>query len=227
MDNRLSPTHIERGGEELGLPPTTRNSGTKTLNIEYNPFEKQIVTVYGPYLRGFRKEGDERRQVVIHFKDGSRTSMSYSRWLMTQSLHRTLGSDEHVDHINEDKLDDRIENLQILTPSENSIKSGTGRPSQQKGIEKGWRHGTFYSWMKKKCECEECETAKRSFHDQRNKKRRLTGGTRGTYGLEVPHGSKRMYSRGCKCDDCRKANSLYEASRLRGEPKSSTERIVD
>ena len=37
---------------------------------------------------------------------------------------------------------------------------------------KGFTHGTVYGWMKKKCNCELCNQAKRIWNDERNKRRR-------------------------------------------------------
>jgi 5-methylcytosine-specific restriction endonuclease McrA len=36
----------------------------------------------------------------------------------------------------------------------------------------GFQHGTIYAWMKKKCKCEVCESAKRAWYDERNARRR-------------------------------------------------------
>lgn len=50
-------------------------------------------------------------------------STSYARYLMSITLGRELDRyKEHVDHINDDKTDDRIENLQILTVGQNNRK---------------------------------------------------------------------------------------------------------
>lgn len=51
-----------------------------------------------------------------------RSSMSYARYLMSTHLGRELDITEHVDHINNIKDDDRIDNLQILSHKGNSIK---------------------------------------------------------------------------------------------------------
>lgn len=51
-----------------------------------------------------------------------RTTTAYARYLMSTMLGRFLGETEHVDHINNDRSDDSISNLQILTFKENSDK---------------------------------------------------------------------------------------------------------
>lgn len=76
------------------------------------------MKVYGPYERN----DTGRRQVVIQYDDGRITSKSYARYLMEQHLGRELFPDEHVDHIDDDRTNDTIENLQILSPEENAKK---------------------------------------------------------------------------------------------------------
>jgi len=51
-----------------------------------------------------------------------RTTVSYARYLMSVELGRCLLSEEHVDHIDDDRLNDTIDNLQILSPAENTRK---------------------------------------------------------------------------------------------------------
>ena len=126
--------------------------------------------ILGPYI--YPSGPNEGRRYVITVDGGKRKQMLYSRWLMQEHLGRELLPDEHVDHIDEDKTNDRLDNLQILSPAANSRKSATGRPSPLKGVEKGWTHGTIYGWMRKKCKCAECTDAKRAWHDARNARRR-------------------------------------------------------
>jgi hypothetical protein len=78
--------------------------------------------VYGPI---YHKRID---RYMIHLVSSERrTSMTYARYLMCIKEGRWLNMDEHVDHINDDRLDDRIENLQILSQLENNRKSAKGR----------------------------------------------------------------------------------------------------
>jgi hypothetical protein len=65
---------------------------------------------------------EPRNLVVLVKNDNSRTSMSYARYLMCCKLERFLLKNEHVDHIDNNPLNDVIDNLQILTPKENNKK---------------------------------------------------------------------------------------------------------
>lgn len=79
---------------------------------------------------GYLVTNKEPRRNVILFnkdKDKDRTTISYARYLMSVHLGRELSKDEHVDHINNDRTDDRLENLQILTLAENNAKEARRR----------------------------------------------------------------------------------------------------
>jgi hypothetical protein len=74
--------------------------------------------IHGPYF----DKGIDR--MIVNVQRGStRGNMTYARFLMQEHLGRVLGPDEHVDHENEDHLDDRIENLQLLDPASNARKT--------------------------------------------------------------------------------------------------------
>ena len=89
----------------------------------------------------------------------------------------------------------------------------------------GFTHGTMYGWMRKKCQCDLCNRARRKFHDDRNEIRRSLSGNagRGKYDKSpIEHGTYRMYKRGCKCEKCRKANS-DKAKELRNKKRHNTQ----
>lgn len=55
-------------------------------------------------------------------------SFSEHRFVMEQHLGRKLRTDEHVHHKNEDRFDNRIENLKILTPAQHLALHKTKHP---------------------------------------------------------------------------------------------------
>ena len=80
--------------------------------------------MYGPILH--RKEG--RRLVCLVAMDKShRTSTSYARYLMSIELGKRLAKTAHVDHIDGDKLNDTLENLQVISLAENNKKAALER----------------------------------------------------------------------------------------------------
>ncbi len=88
------------------------------IKLQY-PYNEQ-------YTCGYLNINKEPRRILsLIRKDGTRTSTAYARYLMSCHLKRYLTKDECVDHVDNNKLNDVIENLQILTIKENSIKSVT------------------------------------------------------------------------------------------------------
>ena len=73
--------------------------------------------IWGPYER---KDG--RRQVDVEYDNGKRKSMLFSRFLMESKLGRELSDSETVDHIDGNKYNDSIDNLQVLSRSQNASK---------------------------------------------------------------------------------------------------------
>jgi hypothetical protein len=60
---------------------------------------------------------------------------------MERALGRPLHTDEHVHHINEDKFDNRLENLELLSLAEHASLHSRGPRPWAKGVSKrkgGW-----------------------------------------------------------------------------------------
>ena len=88
------------------------------IEIEY-PFTEKYDCAY-------RVSSQGRNTVVLYkTKTRERTSISYAKYLMSIYLKRWLSKNEHVDHINNNKIDDRIENYQILSLAENNKKQAS------------------------------------------------------------------------------------------------------
>lgn len=71
---------------------------------------------------------EPRRVAVLYKSDRSSMTMSYAKYLYTSTYCEDIdGSVYHIDHINGDKMDDRIENLQKITGEYNRVKDHTCR----------------------------------------------------------------------------------------------------
>lgn len=80
---------------------------------------------------GYIQTNRENRKHVYLYKvptansQAKRSTTQYARYLVAVKLGRYLSADETVDHIDEDKTNDDIHNLQLLSRRENSIKNLT------------------------------------------------------------------------------------------------------
>ena len=106
------------------------------------------------YKQGYLIDGSEsRKMVVLIANDGSKHCTSYARYLMTVNRGSYLKDNETVDHIDENKSNDCIENLQILSLEENIKKHASF-------IKQSYEHGTYRMYHTGKCRCELCKQAK-------------------------------------------------------------------
>ena len=64
-----------------------------------------------------------RRTLILFNSSDDRTSTQYARYLLAVKLGRFLNDDEQVDHKDNDKTNDALGNLQILSKQENIAKS--------------------------------------------------------------------------------------------------------
>jgi hypothetical protein len=187
---------------------------------------KTPIRYTGPYtfLSGKCKD---RKFMSVYYSDGSKGTTLYSRYLMQKHLGRELGRSEQVDHINEDKTDDRIENLQLLTPKQNTSKAakakwgvttvkficpGCGKEAESSGnqVRRNRKQGKRGPYCSKACAAR--DTYKNPWEGR-------AGYT------EAVCGTRTKYRYGCRCDKCRAANT-EEARKLRNKKCGSDGGLV-
>lgn len=64
-----------------------------------------------------------RRTLILYNSHQDRTSTQYARYLVSVRLGRFLNQGEQVDHIDGDKTNDSLDNLQVLSLVDNVRKS--------------------------------------------------------------------------------------------------------
>ena len=66
---------------------------------------------------------EPRRVAILRNSSTKETmTMSYAKYLYTSKYQCDIPKEDHVDHINGNKMDDRIENLQVISGYFNRIK---------------------------------------------------------------------------------------------------------
>ena len=95
-----------------------------------------VINLEEPYSSLYRKgylriSKDGRKRVDLFNSNTDRTTISYARYVMCVNLGYVLSKDYEVDHIDRDKNNDDISNLQVLSVEEhrqkNSKEMKTGR----------------------------------------------------------------------------------------------------
>ena len=76
------------------------------------------------YVTAYLTTNKENRKIITLRKlDGEMHSMSYAKYLYTSHYEMNISDKDHIDHINNDKTDDRIDNLQLISARQNITKS--------------------------------------------------------------------------------------------------------
>ena len=88
---------------------------------------KTLIILSEPYSldwsKGYLNTNTEgRRTLTLYNNNANRSSTQYARYLLSVKLGRYLTKDEEVDHIDGDKTNDSISNLQILGKKQNRQK---------------------------------------------------------------------------------------------------------
>jgi hypothetical protein len=65
---------------------------------------------------------EPRRVATLRKSYGTMISMSYAKYLYTSYYKCDINKDDNIDHINGNKMDDRIENLQVISGKYNRQK---------------------------------------------------------------------------------------------------------
>jgi hypothetical protein len=81
-----------------------------------NPFE------YYACYKIFHKKEKRWYVQLVHKGNRTRTTITYGKFLLSNKLGRIISREEQVDHKDDNKLNDDIDNLQILTEEENKLK---------------------------------------------------------------------------------------------------------
>ena len=97
---------------------------------------------------------ENRKTVCLVNSKKDRSTISLAKYRMSVKLGRMLLDDEQVDHIDNDKTNDSIENLQLLSPEDN----------RQKYLDTTIHdtHGTN-SMYRKGCRCDCCKKWKSDY----------------------------------------------------------------
>ena len=73
-------------------------------------------------MKGYLITNDDGRKMISLVGSQSKTTISYSRYLMSVKLGYLVPDDLEVDHKDDDKTNDDINNLQLLTKQDNILK---------------------------------------------------------------------------------------------------------
>ena len=95
---------------------------------------RKLKIPYSKYIgyKVFHKKQGRYYICMVKIKTRKRKTISYARYKMAVFQGRRLSRDETVDHIDENKTNDKLSNLQILSRAANTRKNviATGRSSE-------------------------------------------------------------------------------------------------
>ena len=137
----------------VGPNPTRSANMRADMKIQLDPPYSAV------WKRGWLCRGSNgRRNVLLFNSKKERMTTTYARYLMAVKLGRFLTDKEQVDHIDGDKTNDAIENLQILSEAENIAKYWEARSRS--------RHGKTSTPYKRGCRCAACVAFIRAYNKQ-------------------------------------------------------------
>ena len=115
-----SPTNKLILGRVLLLQYLSLILTTIGANVEIK-LEKPYSSLWSKGYVVINPEG--RETLILYNSHKDRSSTQYARYLLSVSLGRFLEKEEHVDHIDGEKTNNSLSNLQILSLEENNRKT--------------------------------------------------------------------------------------------------------
>ena len=116
------------------------------------------------WKHGFLIEENGRKKIVLYNSDSDRSTTAYARYLYAVSIGRYLEKEEYIDHIDNDRTNDSLDNLQILSNADNVRKANADKFSRRVP-----NHGSLTEY--RYCKCELCKKAKSDYMREYKKNR--------------------------------------------------------
>lgn len=92
----------------------------------------KLIVLKPPYNQDWDKgylviNPEGRRTLILYNQKTDRSSTAYARYLYSVSIGRYLLESEHIDHIDNNKTNDSIGNLQVLSQANNNLKQARNK----------------------------------------------------------------------------------------------------
>lgn len=100
---------------------------------------------------------ENRRNIILYNNPRDRTTIAYARYLFSVKIGELVPPNLEVDHKDNDKTNDSIDNLQLLTRKENVTKENSRRIEVTKQ-----KHGSLSCYTY--CHCDKCRLGKRLYY---------------------------------------------------------------
>lgn len=102
------------------------HKGSASSNLAASAMKIEVIDLYkekykSAYIVHNNKDGRLRVMLIPKSKTDKRKGMLYARYIW-ENHYGQIGEGLQIDHINGDKTDDRLENLQVISQRYNTIK---------------------------------------------------------------------------------------------------------
>jgi hypothetical protein len=127
------------------------------------------IVLEGPYASLYKSgyvitNSDGRKSIVLYNSPSDRLTTAFARYRMSVITGTVVDENLQVDHIDNNRLNDADDNLQLLSPQDNAIKFGL--------INRKWKHGTLSGY--RYCKCDLCKSYKQEYNKLAHAKLKLS-----------------------------------------------------